>query len=117
MNKLSKSDMTEGQDYYTIDDFTIIWSVWDDVSNEINDNKDVLFPTYEDAFRELCKWHDWGYEYSDSHSVWLRGTKTSKAIHRAVAMAQESNSNGIAPAIDVDFLKGLIEDYRKPYKR
>ena len=24
-------------------------------------------------YRKLLAWHDWAYEYSDDHSVWIRG--------------------------------------------
>ena len=29
---------------------------------------------------ELLKFHDWYYEYSDDHNVWLKGNKQSKVI-------------------------------------
>lgn len=30
---------------------------------------------------EMCKYHDWYYEYSDDHSVWCRGRDQSGAIY------------------------------------
>ena len=32
-------------------------------------------------FEELCKVHDWFYDYSDDHSVWKKGEAMQKEIN------------------------------------
>jgi len=47
----------EGQDYWTINNYDVVWSVWDDVSEEIHDeNPDkVYYLVREDACDALIK--------------------------------------------------------------
>lgn len=47
----------EGDDYYTIEDGDVIWSCWDDVSEDLHDEDPtkVYFKCKEDAFKELIK--------------------------------------------------------------
>lgn len=34
-----------------------------------------------EEFEELCKVHDWFYDYSDDHSVWKKGEAMQKEIN------------------------------------
>jgi hypothetical protein len=53
-------------------------------TTSVRKNKDMT--TQE--FTELCRRHDWTFEYSDSHSVWERGMHRRRVLLNAIANAE-----------------------------
>lgn len=51
LNKASgpKYPFKEGDDYYTIDGNDIVWSCWDDQSEDLHTNEKVYFKSVKDA--------------------------------------------------------------------
>jgi len=43
----------EGDDYFTIEDGKVVWSCWDDTSEELYDPKKKYYATEEEAERAL----------------------------------------------------------------
>ena len=57
MRDYKRYPFSEGDDYYTIEDGEVIWSCWDDVSEQMHDenpNKQY-FKVYMDALRYIQK--------------------------------------------------------------
>ena len=44
-----KYPYSEGDDYYTINNSDIIWSCWDDVSEELHTKDKIYFDSIQDA--------------------------------------------------------------------
>ena len=53
----SKYPFKEGDDYWTIDDDQIVWSCWDDISEQLHDENPgkLYFKSEEDALNYLNK--------------------------------------------------------------
>lgn len=47
--------------------------------------KDVEF----EEFFKLCKQHDWTFEYSDDHRMWMRGMEERKKLIRLLNEHQD----------------------------
>jgi len=50
-----KYPFSEGDDYYTIEDGQVVWSCWDDVSEELYTPDIRYFATEQEAQKELIK--------------------------------------------------------------
>jgi biopolymer transport protein ExbD len=55
MKKLKKYPFNEGEDYYIIENNSVIWSCWDDQSEEIHTDAKVYYNTVINAIESLKK--------------------------------------------------------------
>lgn len=65
-----------------------------------------------EEFEKLCKAHDLTYDFSDDHSVWLRGEKSLSKIREAASKLKREDVVRVWNSV-VD--TKIIESHRKQF--